>query len=801
MPVVKNLMIRAGADFSAVTKQSQKVVQSVRGMQSAFERASAGIKQAFGALAAVVSVTAIVNFARDAREAYEEAAEAEAKLTAVMRNTMSASTAEIRSIKELCEAQQELGVVETAVQVAGAQELATYLSQTNSLKKLIPVMNDMVAQQHGYHASAENAVNIATMLGKVMEGQVSALSRYGYYFTAAQQAVLKYGDEAQRAALLTEIIERQIGGMNEALAATRTGRLVQLNNTLGDIKENFGQAVTMLEVSFLPALQRVASWLAKIADFANRVSQSFANVFGTAAPSAVETGGTQALASGFTEVTEEAEEAGKEVKKTLGLLSIDEMNILRSTKSETPDTKAAEDAAESVSAGFAAGAEDTTESFGWLEKALRRVKEWADKLNLEPLQNSFARLREAGARLRTALSGLLSPLGDLSETFGTWLVETAAPAVLNGIADACDWLAQKISDLSALLKGDMSFGQWLNTLSPIELGLLGIVTAIGAVNAAMGVTQGIAKAGVFLKGVKELGAGIVGFVKTPLGGISMVLGGLTSAVTGFVSMWNDGFSIAKAAVTALGIALTAVGAVILGAPAAVAAIVAAIVAAVAGLALLVKEHWQEISDWLLQRWEKLKNGVINIGTSIKNFFVGIFDGLVGKIKFIKTIIITVLTGINNFTGGFINKCISAVETFINGFIDGINKVKAAINSMQFKIPDWVPEYGGKSIGPNLQMTPKVQLPRLASGAVIPPGQEFAAILGDQMSGRNLEAPEALLRQIYQEENGSSEIIAAIFRAVEMLIRVLRDRDGDFDIGRLSRMLSAYQRRQARAADV
>lgn len=772
MPVVKNLMIRAGADFSAVTKQSQKVVQSVRGMQSAFERASAGIKQAFGALAAVVSVTAIVNFARDAREAYEEAAEAEAKLTAVMRNTMSASTAEIRSIKELCEAQQELGVVEADVQIAGAQELATYLSQTNSLKKLIPVMNDMVAQQYGYHASAENAVNIATMLGKVMEGQVGALSRYGYYFTAAQQAVLKYGDEAQRAAVLAEIVEGSVGGMNEALAATRTGRLVQLNNTLGDIKENFGQAVTMLEVSFLPALQRVASWLAKIADFANRVSQSFANVFGAAAPSEVETGGTQALASGFTEVTEEAEEAGKEVKKTLGLLSIDEMNILRSTKSEAPDTKAAEDAAESVSAGFATGAEDTTESLGWLEKALRRVKEWADKLNLEPLQNSFTRLREAGARLRTALGDLLSPLGDLSETFGTWLVETAAPAVLNGIADACDWLAQKISDLSALLKGDMSFGQWLGTLSPIELGLLGIVTAIGAVNAVMGVTQGIAKAGVFLKGVKELGASIVGFIKTPLGGISMVLGGLTSAVTGFVSMWNDGFSIAKAAVTALGIAIAAVGAVILGAPAAVAAIVAAIVAAVAGLALLIKEHWQEISDWLLQSWEKLKNGVINIGNSIKNFFAGI-----------------------------INKLLGGIESFINGFIEGFNKIKSAINSLQIKIPDWVPNYGGQSIGFNLPMTPKVQLPRLASGAVIPPGQEFAAILGDQMSGRNLEAPEALLRQIYQEENGSSEIVAAIFRAVEMLIRVLRDRDGDFDIGRLSRMLSAYQRRQARAADV
>jgi len=48
------------------------------------------------------------------------------------------------------------------------------------------------------------------------------------------------------------------------------------------------------------------------------------------------------------------------------------------------------------------------------------------------------------------------------------------------------------------------------------------------------------------------------------------------------------------------------------------------------------------------------------------------------------------------------------------------------------------------------------LPFLASGAVIPPNAEFAAILGDQRAGRNLEAPEGLLRQIVREEIGRIE---------------------------------------------
>lgn len=43
------------------------------------------------------------------------------------------------------------------------------------------------------------------------------------------------------------------------------------------------------------------------------------------------------------------------------------------------------------------------------------------------------------------------------------------------------------------------------------------------------------------------------------------------------------------------------------------------------------------------------------------------------------------------------------------------------------------------------------MPRLATGAVIPPNGEFLAVLGDQKHGRNLEAPEDLIRQIVREE--------------------------------------------------
>ena len=143
-----------------------------------------------------------------------------AKLTQAMRNTMDASDEMVGSVEGLIDAQERLGVIEKDAQLAGAQELATYLQLSDSLKTLIPVMNDMAAQQIGIGASGESVAQIAAMLGKVMEGQTEALSRYGYKFDEAQKQILKFGTESERAAVLAEVVTSSVGGMNEALRDT-----------------------------------------------------------------------------------------------------------------------------------------------------------------------------------------------------------------------------------------------------------------------------------------------------------------------------------------------------------------------------------------------------------------------------------------------------------------------------------------------------------------------------------------------------------------------------------------------------
>lgn len=228
---------------------------------NAASRAKSKLASIGGAFIAANQALEFVKKAADKMREYTDAskadAEAQAKLAQVMRNTMGASNAEIDSIKELASVQQKLGVIGDEVQLAGAQELGTYLSKADSLKKLMPVMNDMLAQQYGLNATQEQSVQIASMMGKVMDGQVGALSRYGYKFDEAQEKLLKYGTEEQRVATLAEVINQSVGGMNEALAATPEGKVLQVSNAMGDIKERIGSIIVNIQAILVPVMESV----------------------------------------------------------------------------------------------------------------------------------------------------------------------------------------------------------------------------------------------------------------------------------------------------------------------------------------------------------------------------------------------------------------------------------------------------------------------------------------------------------------------------------------------------------------
>lgn len=202
--------------------------------------------------------------------AYQEQSVAVTKLSAVMTNTMNARKQDVQSIVDLTKAQQKLGVISDNVQLSGAQELGTYLTKKESLRKLLPAMNDMLAQQYGLNATQEQSVNIASMMGKVMDGQVGALSRYGYKFSATQEKILKTGTEAQRAAVLFDVVNSAVGGVNEALTKTPEGKLKKAANEAQDLKERVGKLYTTMSAAWIKVDETFENAIGKLVGWFER---------------------------------------------------------------------------------------------------------------------------------------------------------------------------------------------------------------------------------------------------------------------------------------------------------------------------------------------------------------------------------------------------------------------------------------------------------------------------------------------------------------------------------------------------
>lgn len=227
-------------------------------------------------LSKFISAAVIFNFAKQSKAAWQVQLEAETKLNTILVRNIGASKEQVEATKRWASELQEVGVIGDEIQLSGLQELSTYIENADSLRTMNVVLNDMLAQQYGLNATAENAVTIATMLGKVLEGQTSALSRYGYSFNEAQEQLLKFGTEEQRVATLAEVVESSVGGINEALAKTPAGKLKQISNTMGDIKEQFGRAIVNTEAAFVPVLKMTANVFENISKVAVAISESAA---------------------------------------------------------------------------------------------------------------------------------------------------------------------------------------------------------------------------------------------------------------------------------------------------------------------------------------------------------------------------------------------------------------------------------------------------------------------------------------------------------------------------------------------
>lgn len=135
--------------------------------------------------------------------------------------------------------------------------------------------------------------------------------------------------------------------------------------------------------------------------------------------------------------------------------------------------------------------------------------------------------------------------------------------------------------------------------------------------------------------------------------------------------------------------------------------------------------------------------------------------------------ISVWNGIKSITRNSANGVVGFFEGMINFIIRGLNRLINQANKVRLSIPSWVPAIGGKSWGINIKPLSQISIPRLATGAVIPPNREFLAVLGDQKSGTNIEAPLSTIQEavatvmddMFQGQMAGFESVVAVLKEI------------------------------------
>lgn len=226
----KELRDNLDAAKSSAAKFREKMI-TVNQTVAALQNASSAINDLRGMMAGLTA-------------SYNAVQQANTQLTTVMRQRMNATDEDIKKVNEVIGAQSKLGVIGGTMQKTGAQQIATFLKEKGTLEQLIPAMNDLLAQQKGLNATQEDARSVANLMGKAMTGQTSALRRVGITFSEAQENIMKYGTEQQRAAMLAQIITDNVGHMNAQLGKTDAGQLKQAEMQFAAIKVQIGELVS-----------------------------------------------------------------------------------------------------------------------------------------------------------------------------------------------------------------------------------------------------------------------------------------------------------------------------------------------------------------------------------------------------------------------------------------------------------------------------------------------------------------------------------------------------------------------------
>ncbi len=338
---------------------------------------------------------------------------------------------------------------------------------------------------------------------------------------------------------------------------------------------------------------------------------------------------------------------------------------------------------------------------------------------------------------------------------------------------------------------------WIVTVSGMLL-ILGIILIVTAVNLPLGIAMVIGGiAGIVTEAVlnwdyikntmeklfveyKEVIIGmsaallVLGIILVMTGvgvpiGIGMIVAGLTGLITEAVLNWGyikdtmeKIFTEHKELITAMSAALLVLGIILLFTGVGIPLGIALIAAGAAGLITEAVLNWDFLSDKVTEICGKVSEIFHKCIDGIKQAWEALPEGIRSALSTLASIITA------PFTAAF---------NAIKSIVSKISELMSSITESSTHVSSSGETHGGTGGSYSAYSMPDLsfEVPALATGAVIPPNREFLAVLGDQKSGTNIEAPLDTIKQAVAEVvgNGTDNINIKFTGSLSQLARVLQ----------------------------
>lgn len=769
-------------DTKVDSKGFDKGVKTINSSVASFADKLGGLKTK---MLAAFSITALVAFTKQATETAASVNAANSAMSQTFGTLKSAATAAINRVAD------ESGILDTRLRstATGIYAFAKTSGMDSAaalgmMEEALQVAADSAAY---YDRSLEDTSETLKSFLKGNYANDAALGLSATEYTRNAAAMKLYGksfqnlSEAQKQLTLLQMVKdaNDLSGATGQAAREADG----WENVIGNLKEAWKQLIAVIGQPVLklaiPVVQSMTAALQRLTDYANAAWQALSKVFGWEQVDAI-----SAAADSEKELTK-AVEATAEAQEG-ALAGFDEIQVLTDKSAGNSSADAAVAAVEalagtdSASGGALTPTIDTSKleaGIAWIKSSFESLASWFDSTIKPIFSGMFSDMTTATEPIRewfeTDFPGFAETARSTFTSVFSGAVETVS-MVLSNLWDILMSLASTFS--TAIFPMLAGYGEELmKTFSVVFDTLKGLFDRVWQEGISPFLTQLAGRWDDIWQSVKAAwdkhGQPIFEGIRTAVQNVGDFL--VKTWETLIKPVWDHFMQVAdqlwqEHLKPLWDKILDFIGNLVENALIIFNEVIMPIVNKVADyLYPVIETVMNSIIDVISTVYEVISNivsSVIDIADGLVKFITGAFtDDMDKAFEGLNQMFKGLVNGIISLLEGFCNLGVSALNSLLKIMASVVNAIVDAINSISISVPEWVPFWGGKSIGFNLdRVSPKlfeeVKIPRLATGTVIPPNKEFLAVLGDQTQGTNVEAPLETIKQAFREalaESGGS----------------------------------------------